>query len=79
MVDGQHYTTYRILVVVLGGRVYRLGLSDWETLHLHNPQGIGRRAWSRAQLVIEHHAGMSYYDYCQERIFRPANIAVERN
>src|SRR5215471_13209892 len=37
-------------------RVDRLGLSDREALHLHNPQGIGCRAWSRAQLVIEHHA-----------------------
>src|SRR5712691_1737802 len=31
-------------------------LSDRQALHLQNLQGIGRRTWSRAQLVIEHHA-----------------------
>src|SRR5712691_8078972 len=31
-------------------------LSDRQTLHLHNLQGIGRRTWPRSQLVIEYHA-----------------------
>src|SRR5215470_10153261 len=35
-------------------------ISDRQALYLHNLQGIGRRTWPRAQLVIEYHAPLMH-------------------
>src|SRR5215831_5452548 len=56
--DSSHSPPLHTLLARL--RIDSRRLSNRQALHLHNLQSIGRRTWSRSQLVIKHHAPVMY-------------------